>query len=55
MKITFTFTFTENRWFPLVGDFIDKRGIGFKSKAEILRWKKEREHLTGEKISVRFI
>lgn len=53
MKITFTFT--ENRWFPMSGDLIDKRGTGFKSKAAILRWKKEREECTGEKIVVKFV
>lgn len=39
----------------MVGDLIDQRGIGFKSRAEILRWKKEREDLTGEVIEVLFI
>lgn len=53
MKITFTLT--ENRWYPMSGDLIDKRGTGFESKAAILRWKREREECTGEKIVVKFV
>lgn len=49
-----TFIKTENRWFPITNDMIDKRGKGHPSKRAIKEWAAHRAEMTGEKITVEF-
>lgn len=51
---TVTFVKTENRWFPITNDMIDKRGTGHTSKKAVKEWAADRMANTDEKITVKF-
>ena len=51
---TVTFIKTENLWFPITNDMIDKRGTGHTSQKSVREWAADRMANTDETITVKF-